>query len=1067
MTLAFDVLNPKQKIYGNFFLEASAGTGKTFTIAHLVLRLLCESNPPIPITKIGVVTFTKAAAFELKTRIKDLINQVKDDLENDRPSFIDLSLINKKEIIYRLKLALIDFDFAPISTIHGFSFQILKKHALSLGLTPQLKSQEDISIEALCYDHIKEILKSDTLTCSLCKKQKEYLLSSKRGDLNALILSLKQLVLSGLDIETLPDWENLKQEIKDSLIQDLPSKEALLSYIHRYKLSPLTKDEVSQQLDIFYKIYSEKEHIEELLIKKPFWPFLKEENLKVKANNEYSKEAENFFIHFQTSTAPLIKKATLSSLAELKLASICKNSFESLLKQRGILSFSSMLKTLDTCLNTHTTLLIQKDYEAMIIDEFQDTDPIQWSILKKLFIDHPVKAFYMVGDPKQAIYAFRSADVYTYIEAKKQCPDLQISSLDTCFRSSKPFIEALNVFLSKVTWLRLPFINQAYPYHPVKSCDKKEETTKEVFLFYPPQNSLEDAEILSKDIALSLSSIHPDDSIAILVKDRFQLERIENYLKKEGVVYQSIKTESLDGSTVFDLLDELLALLEAPLNKSSLNRFMVSVWLNYDLLDFEKSKQEQIKPIAFSLCDELKKVFEAHSFLTSLEKLLSMTWPQEELSFRMIITGLYGQDIIEKLFEVGLLLEQRTLKKSSAAIIRLELHLLKKENIKISQINRSDHKLHILTSHMSKGLEYDHIIPLGICTRYEKSPEIILKRIEQKGCLGPFVQDLISFEALYDLDMEKLRQMYVAITRAKKSVHIPKIAYCMEDLDYSILSPFEFYILLIKHPNLSYEDLYKQAHLLNLEKDTKNIFHDSVFCHENKISPPTLKQGTISIPILDKSLPICKIELENTVSFSSLKTESEFEKTDDPLKGRDFGDFFHMLMEDLLISGRYREFDEVSSFNYYNLLIDLSPFKEHKLLILQYLKNCIELPLCFDENTTFCLKQIPLCDLYIEKAFRYHTELGIMKGFIDCVFVYNNHLFFIDWKTSFLKNTNQEALEDHMKKASYDLQLDIYKTALILQKNYFKNIPLKKAFYIFVKQSVFYEKTFQDLSCSV
>lgn len=1066
MTLAFDVLNPQQKIYGNFFLEASAGTGKTFTIAHLVVRLICESSPPIPISKIGVVTFTKAAAFELKTRIKELLIKLKEDLENDLPTFIDDKLYDKKELIFRLKGALLDFDFAPISTIHGFCFQILKKHAPFLNLKPHLQSQDDTSIEAICYDHIKQFLKSETQTSCLCKKQKEALLASKKGDLHALILSLKQLILSGIELENLPSWDTLKKEIKDSLKETLPDKQELFSYINRYKLSPVTKQEVLFQLESLYKNYRDKDTLEELLFKKPFWDFLCQDNLKVKLEPSYSYEAENFFNKFKAVTAPLIKKALQPAYLELKLASVCKNSFEKILEDKHIVSFSSMLKILDEALNQVSSSYVRQDFETMIVDEFQDTDPVQWSILKKLFVDHPVKAFYMVGDPKQAIYAFRSADVYTYIQAKNQCPNLNVRTLETCFRSSSPFIESLNLFLSKVTWLRLPFVKKAYPYQKVKSSDKQMITTTEPFTFYTPAQTLEDAEILTKNIALFLHHTYPEDTIAILVKDRFQLERIENHLKTAGAVYHSLKNEYLEGSQVFNLIDELLVLLDEPLNKGNLNRFMASSWLNYDLLDFEASKQKKIIPIAFALCQNLKLFFKEHGFIATLEHLLDLSWPDEKTSFRILITSLYGHSIIDQLFDIALTLHNRSHFLSQAALIRVNLHILKKENVKLTQVPQKTPPIHLLTSHMSKGLEYDHVIALGIATRYEKTPDIILKRNDEGAYLGPFFHDEDSFNALHDLDMEKLRQLYVAITRAKKSCHIPQIAYPMDDLACSLLSPLEFYILLIKYPDLDYKELYTQASHLNLKEEIKNIFHEPNFCHKDAVVYNEKKDSYISIPVLDKSRPIGTFIKEKILSFSSLKSESEFEKTDDPLKGRDFGDFFHKLMEDLITSGRYLFFEDLKTLNYYSFLIEMTPFKEYKNLILDYLKKSLQLPLAYDETTTFCLKDIPLKDLYVEKAFSYYTELGMMKGVIDCCFVYKNHLFFIDWKTSFLKNVEDQALEEHMKKASYDLQLDIYKNALILQKNYFKNIPLKKAFYIFVKQGVIYEKTFEELQCS-
>jgi ATP-dependent exoDNAse (exonuclease V) beta subunit len=133
MTKPFDVLDKNQKIFGNYFIEASAGTGKTFTIAHLVLRLLLQSTPPISVKKMGIVTFTKAAASELKKRIKELLKETKDRLENNLPIKIFGLDLDHKEALYRIKMALTEIDSAPISTLHGLCFHILKKNFLNFN----------------------------------------------------------------------------------------------------------------------------------------------------------------------------------------------------------------------------------------------------------------------------------------------------------------------------------------------------------------------------------------------------------------------------------------------------------------------------------------------------------------------------------------------------------------------------------------------------------------------------------------------------------------------------------------------------------------------------------------------------------------------------------------------------------------------------------------------------------------------------------------------------------------------------------------------------------------------
>lgn len=104
MIKSFDVLNPKEEINGYYLLEASAGTGKTFTIAHLVLRLILEGDKPLSIKKIGTVTFTKAAAKELFDRIYTLIDTTLDLVKSKKACLSTEKTIPKKFFCNVLKL---------------------------------------------------------------------------------------------------------------------------------------------------------------------------------------------------------------------------------------------------------------------------------------------------------------------------------------------------------------------------------------------------------------------------------------------------------------------------------------------------------------------------------------------------------------------------------------------------------------------------------------------------------------------------------------------------------------------------------------------------------------------------------------------------------------------------------------------------------------------------------------------------------------------------------------------------------------------------------------------------
>jgi superfamily I DNA/RNA helicase len=152
-------------------------------------------------------------------------------------------------------------------------------------------------------------------------------------------------------------------------------------------------------------------------------------------------------------------------------------------------------------------------------------------------------------------------------------------------------------------------------------------------------------------------------------------------------------------------------------------------------------------------------------------------------------------DCIDKLFSLASCLDNRVQGMKSPQNFHLELEKLKKSNHILPTACLNKNSIYLMTSHMSKGLEFDHVIALGISTRIESEIKTVIKRSGDNLILGPNTKDKSSMLALCDLDAEKLRQMYVAITRAKMCVHIPLIKYEVSNVAWGALSPFEYYLL--------------------------------------------------------------------------------------------------------------------------------------------------------------------------------------------------------------------------------------------------------------------------------
>jgi len=336
-----------------YLIEASAGTGKTYTITHLILRLILMG---VPVRKILVTTFSKAAADELKTRILKLLNKEfrkrksntkqktgsnaaasgKRKREND--AVLDqenlFNFANRQKERFFLQLAVSSIDEMTVSTIHGFCQKMLREYALKSG--------------------------------------------------------------NGFETELVPD----ESEYRDRLIR-------------RYCRNRFYGSDARN-----------KESFETLQAAAKF------------SSNPVNRDC--------TEGEALNEKQTL-----------CRDVYRYVGKELqaekdkdGVISYDDIIRDFDAALQKDDSLAesIRSKYMAVFVDEFQDTDRLQYRIFDKCFPKGCQNIFYMIGDPKQAIYGFRGADIYTYLQAKNTAND-QFTLIGN-FRSSPRMIEAVNRMFS-------------------------------------------------------------------------------------------------------------------------------------------------------------------------------------------------------------------------------------------------------------------------------------------------------------------------------------------------------------------------------------------------------------------------------------------------------------------------------------------------------------------------------------------------------------------------------------------------------------------------------------------
>ena len=467
---------------GTSLIEASAGTGKTYTIVNLYLRLLLGVGcQPLDVTQILVVTFTNAATAELKDRIRQRLRDAylaffagysSDDFTQtliEQSADLDIDC-------QRLALATKQMDEASIFTIHGFCQRALTEHAFESGAMYEQSFILDEShwLQMAAEDFWrKRIVSLDLRVLSFVLSQwssPNDLLTNLRGLLNKKVVQPKPV-----DIQSAIDAiHHYAQDVNRAKSWWL--KEQVLEQLSQAKLKASTKLGKLENLRKM-QCFSQSDELN-IDFDKDGWNAFSSEKVS-KALSKNSPDISHLdFSRFDeldrqyNNCQNLVKNAfSQTALSEIS-ANLVTN------KQRlQLLSPDDQLSGLHTALygslqkqnaaNADNISILAKTlrtkYPAALIDEFQDTDPIQFEIFKGIYEPEPYarqvnkqgettdkdnSCWIMIGDPKQAIYAFRGADIFTYIQAKQWVDSSRHFTLTTNWRST-PKLDPLSNKLNR------------------------------------------------------------------------------------------------------------------------------------------------------------------------------------------------------------------------------------------------------------------------------------------------------------------------------------------------------------------------------------------------------------------------------------------------------------------------------------------------------------------------------------------------------------------------------------------------------------------------------------------
>lgn len=1131
----FNILDRNLDIHRHYLLEASAGTGKTFSIENIVVRLLLEAPPkegaePLTLDKILVVTFTRAATRDLKTRIRNNIeralsffeeaSQEPDAIPSERwptapdylLSHLDAGMEAIKQTRKRLEQALACFDQAQIFTIHAFCARMLHDNVFE-GCVGFGIDEENTLSDAQIFSVIRDFFRTELTSDHFSPAQLKIISNEYQNSTEKLEHAILKTLQKGLEIKEYANYSALLQQFRDCMQQlttasVLSAEKILADFIKQapcYEKLCDRQQQVKQEnieiVEAFAALFEQKEwsadDFDRLLIDGIFLcSALDPSKLKAKKSPPNSAELHYPFFtpQLRQRLLPIVEEANSPLYIFTRMAYGCQQMLKKTMSEEEKLGFDDILKTMVQALqNPLFTQRIRNTYQVGIIDEFQDTDPVQWEIFRHLFLDWG--HLYLVGDPKQSIYAFRQADVYTYLAAAQFLGENHHASLDTNFRSQPSLVAALNLLFSQENspgLFALPRIGKIIlEYRQVSACQTvpekafsdsrgsihfslvpKEASARKLL----PLEKLEEHFFLPFYIK-EIQRLHQEDGMrfkqfAFLVKDRFQAQRTADFLKSHHIPAILQRSASLAESPALSAMRELVQAVLHPRKDSMLKVALGGPILGWNCHDIRSLEREDILAKVLIQFYALRKSLLSEGFASFFQCLLEGSWHEDSRNVsQRLLTQQEGIDFYQDMQQIAhLAIEQEQLQSPSPEgwmdfFDHFDSHA--EDQLKKYADNTQD-SVNILTLHSSKGLEFDVVIAIGLAARTQP-PEQLLPL--ECGRLGVVLdkQAHIYQQHCRESDAEKIRQLYVAMTRAKYRLYLPvSLAPENDAPDLGCASPMELFLARLNQPEAKIEALYERiagydgtllcrfieaaaSHCKITYSHLVKIQEDAVLFSRNGISADLSAPPDIHIP----EQRLCMHSFTSLAKTASLHAQAmalsmphDFEaKVKNPHSlpcGSETGNLLHLILQTIpfQIGEPLNHAEQLSPF--VRPYLRETRFRAWESAISEVIFNALTMPLIAGESQ-FTLSEVPAQQRFHEIEFLYpsaglpeveemKSSPGFLKGFIDLIIFHQEKYYLIDWKSNWLGTTVQHYSPDRLRTAmhahDYLLQASIYTAAL-------------------------------------
>lgn len=809
MTGTAESLDPlRLPLTGERLIEASAGTGKTFTIAALYLRLLLglggESAYPRPVSveELLVVTFTEAATEELRGRIRSNIHELRiaclrESSSNPLYAALLAEITDKNQAAQTLMLAERQMDEAAVFTIHGFCQRMLSLNAFESGMLFEQQLIEDES--RLRYQACADFWRRHCYP--LPRDIAAVIHEQWKGPRDLLNAIDRWLQGEAPQLKSPPPAEETLAERHQQILQRINA----LKQQWREQVGEIENILESSGLD---RRKFNRGNQGKWIEKVNAWA--QEETLSYQLPDALEKFSQPFLIErtkdggepplhplFSAVEALLASPLTLNDLVIARAMVEIREAVAREKRRRGELGFDDMLSRLDGALRGDSgealASAIRQRFPVAMIDEFQDTDPQQYRIFRRIWRRQPDTALLLIGDPKQAIYAFRGADIFTYMKARGDVAAHY--TLDTNWRSAPGMVESVNRLFGLSN---NPFMFREIPFLPVRSAAKNQglrftvddRAVPAMNMWLMPGEAVGSgdyqtfmAQLCATQIRDWLSAgqqgrallwrgeqaepVRASD-ITVLVRNRQEAALIRDALQLLAIpsVYLSNRDSVFETPEAQELLWVLQAVL-APERENTLRSALATAMFGLNAQDIENLNQdERAWDELVEEFSEYRQVWRQRGVMPMLRALMGARHIAENL---LATHG--GERRLTDILHISELLQEAANQlESEHALVRwLTQHIAEPDSNASNQQMRLEsdkHLVQIVTIHKSKGLEYP-LVWLPFIARFRKQDQA-------------FYHDRDSFAAVLDLGQgenslelaeaerlaEDLRLLYVALTRA-------------------------------------------------------------------------------------------------------------------------------------------------------------------------------------------------------------------------------------------------------------------------------------------------------------